>query len=319
MQAILMAAALAASNPSIPPTDKLMIHCSQLPATARNAAAGTVIHIWGECTNLTLSNLPNPVTVEAGSAMGRGAIIRHLYLLRAHNLTWRGGIIETSPNAAAGRALDMRSSNNVTIDGVWFRNALRGFYGFSSQNLTLKNSRFTQIRVDGVNLVSIRKSRVLNNFFTEFNPRDQECTWPDGTVTFRISQRDCTRNGGVWRDGDHSDGIQMWGESEDILVQGNKMFFPWEGWAQGINNFGGYAHAFRISVIGNDVRTDHSNGITFGRCQQCLIRDNFIGKATDRAPWPVRLTIQEGDVIACNNEQPDARQHLRVGHQPCDD
>jgi hypothetical protein len=322
MESILVAAALVASMP-ITPADMKLIHCSDLNAEARVAPPGAVLRIWGECTDVRMpQRRTEPLTVIAGTAMGRGAVIRGLQVWRVENLTWVGGIIEGleghAPTSAIGqRGIDLRYGGNVRFDRVLFRNAVRAASLNLTENVSITNSVFTNIRSDGINVVSVKHGRFENNQFSNFSPIPTRCTYPDGSVVERLSASGCRNSGGVWRDGDHSDGIQMWGENEDILVKNNRMRFPFDGWAQGINNFGGGKHIFRVQVIGNVVETDHSNGIVFTNCNDCVIRDNFIAKATDEAPWPVRLVINNGTVKACNNVTPDARQNQLVGVEPC--
>ncbi|WP_448581233.1 right-handed parallel beta-helix repeat-containing protein [Thermaurantiacus sp.] len=314
--------AFSASASSVP-----IIPCSELPAYIRTAPARAVVQITGTCTNMELRNRRDPLTVIAGNARGPSATIVGLRLLQIQNLQWVGGVIEAiggvapTTNWQHERGLSVDHSHHLRFSGVTFRNAMRGATFTRSTNVSVVNSEFTRLRSDGVNLADVTGALVSGNRFTGFSPLPTTCTYPDGQVVRGLSRSACTAGGGSWVDGDHPDAVQMWGRIENVEVSRNQVFAPNPGWTQGITNFGTpTSTTHRVRVIANRVITDSSNGIVFLNCVDCVIRDNFVDKATTTRLHVVRLRYSGERVIACNNVNPDVAQNAAwalQGHEPC--
>lgn len=306
-----------------------VIHCSELPAYIRTAPAKATVQITGTCTNMELWNRKDPITIIAGTARQPTATIVGLRLYRMENLQWIGGAIEgiaglnPTTNWQHQRGLSADGCRNLRFSGVRFRNAMRGAAFLRSANVAVINSEFTRMRSDGINIADVSGAVLSGNRFTEFAPIPTTCTYPDGSVVRGLSRAACQAGGGTWVDGDHPDAIQMWGKIEDIEVSRNQIFAPNPGWTQGITNFGTpTSTTHRVRVIGNRVLTDSSNGIVFGNCFDCVIRDNFVDKATDTRRHIVRLRFSGGSVTACNNVNPDVAINAPwalQGHEPCVD
>lgn len=304
-----------------------VIHCSELPAYIRTAPENATVQITGTCTNMELRGRTAPITVLAGNSHAGQATIRGLRLLHMQNFHWVGGTIEgiagiePTTNWQHQRGVSVDFSENIRFTRVAFRSAMRGATFTRSRNVAVLDSVFTTMRSDGVNLADVSGALVARNRFSDFRPIPTTCTYPDGSIARGLSRTACQAGGGSWVDGDHPDAVQMWGKIEDVEVSGNHVFAPNPGWTQGLNNFGTpTSTTHRVKVIGNRVLTDHGNGIVFLNCFDCLIRDNFVDKASNTRLHVVRLRFSGGSVTACNNQNPDVAQNAAwalQGHEPC--
>ncbi len=303
------------------------IPCADLPAYFATAPAKAVVQITGTCTNMELRGRTAPITIFAGTARAPSATIRGLRILHTQNLQWIGGVIEgiaglePTSNWQHQRGVSVDFSENLTFSGVSFRSAMRAATFTRSKNIRVTNSTFTRLRSDGINLADVSGALVSGNSFTDFNPIPTTCTYPDGSVARGLSRSACQAGGGAWVDGDHPDAVQMWGKIEDVEVSRNQVYAPNPGWTQGINNFGTpTSTTHRVRILANRVITDHGNGIVFTNCFDCVIRDNFVDKATSTRLHVVRLRYSGGSVLACNNVNPDVAQNAAwalQGHEPC--
>lgn len=202
-----------------------------------------------------------PVTINAGTT-----VINGLRIWDSRGIIWRGGIIK----APAGRdghgptvyGADIRKSDGLTFDGTTFTEALRGAVVADSNNITVRNARFTGLRSDGINLAGNNNVLIENNRFDDFTP-----VKPTGT-----------KAGGDWKDGDHPDAIQLWNtptthSGTNIVIRGNVI----DGDTQGINFFGkrydGYS---RVTVENNDIRITYPAAISVFQCDECTVRNNKV-------------------------------------------
>lgn len=306
-----------------------VIHCSELPAYIRTAPEKTTVRITGSCTNMELRGRSQPLTILASHPQAEPATIRGLRLIQMSNLQWVGGVIEgiagiePTTNWQLQRGVSVDLSENIRFSRVAFRSAMRGATFTRSRNVAVTDSVFTTMRSDGVNLADVSGALVAGNQFSDFRPIPTTCTYPDGSIARGLSRTACQTGGGSWVDGDHPDAVQMWGKIEDVELRGNQVFAPNPGWTQGLNNFGTpTSTTHRVRVIGNRVLTDHGNGIVFLNCFDCLIRDNFVDKASNTRLHVVRLRFSGGSVTACNNVNPDVAQNAAwalQGHERCPD
>lgn len=253
-----------------------------------------------------------PVTIDATDAVVRGLDIRN-----AGGIIWRGGIIE----APKGRGDDdtslkgrgrgdehhgalVKSARDVTFDHVTFTNAKIGLVAARSTGLTVRQSRFTGMRSDGINSVGNSHVLIENNIFTDTRPIPSTGSKADGT----------------WQDGDHCDAIQIWAPPDvpvatDITIRGNII----EGATQGINTFGPHGDGYqRIIVEHNSINTNYAAGISVMNCTDCRVRYNKL--------WPnalakhrINLRTDNSTGQFCENDIASlpARQPSHRGNAKC--
>lgn len=240
-----------------------------------------------------------PVTIDAS-----GSVVRGLRLVNVTGVTWRGGSIE-APEGRNGKGppvygVDMRKSHGVIFEGVTFTNALRGLVAADSRGLTVRNSRFTGLRSDGINIAGTSDVLIEGSSFTDFTP-----------VKPRGSKED-----GTWKDGDHPDAIQMWATKDnrvntDIVIRGNVI----DGDTQGINTFGPRGDGYeRIIVENNRVRVRYPSAISIKDCSDCRVRFNKVDSVPgSKYKAGARLLRSTGSF--CGNTITDVRSS--EGNQKC--
>ena len=340
MKPVMPAALVAALAASVSVPDKAqaqlsglampVIPCSELPAFFRTAPAGATVKITGSCTNMELANRSLPINIIAGSSKGPSATITSLRLIRVQNLNWTGGVIEaiagleTTNNWQHQRGLSVDFSENIRFSDVHFRRALRAATFARSRNVAVVNSRFTEIRADGINLAEVSGAILDGNHFSDFRPSWSTC-WRDGEQigTSPINKASCVALGGTWRDGDHPDCIQMWNFErakplQDILVARNTIFTPGNNNCQALTTHGTWS-AERVRFLDNVVRTDSAHGIAVSNCVDCEIRGNRI-EGIERFGQPYIMVRQEWPnpgLIACNNTVVTNHRMKLFGTEPC--
>jgi hypothetical protein len=298
------------------------VPCADLKSVFATAPAGATLLVSGTCEDIELRDRTAPIAIRA-SGGNAPLVIKGLRLVRVENLTWTGGRIEAiaghaSSNHILGRGLSITRGRNLLFDGVHFSMAHRGVVAGQTQGLTIQNSRFTQMRSDGLNLVSVVGGNIVGNEFGPTSPRPTECRLPDGSILYRLSRGICEKTHfGTWRDGDHADCIQIWGTPTDVRVERNRIYAPNPGWCQGITTHG-IDRGTRLQFVNNTVYTDHGTGISMNKCDDCEIRDNLIDKASENPLHQVGLNLGEDlpGLVACGNVQPH-RKWRPVGTEPC--
>lgn len=299
--------------------------CDTLVQTVKTAPAGATIRLSGSCGPISLRNRQEPLTIDLRAGVLNGGLmpsgeIRGLSLNNVRNLTWLGGTIraeggirpETPPR---GYGISVVRGQNVRFEGIRVTEAVRGMVISNSAGIVIRKAQFDGLRSDGVNFAGSHGLVLEDSRFRDFRPRPSTCTHPDGRIQEIIARGKCEKAGGSWKDGDHADVFQTWNDSSDILVQGNDIFMPLPGWSQGITTFGSQS-VRAMRVLNNRVVTDHGNAIVVSRCTDgCLIRGNYVSKASDKAPWAVGIRMEGGTTIACGNVVTDPKRPL--GTEPC--
>lgn len=316
--ALIALGAGAANAQTIPVT------CDNFVQNFNSAPAGAVLTLSGNCGPMTVRNRKEPLTVLAfgggAGSLSQGATIRGLTLINVANLTWRGGTFRaeeglTPSSSLKGQALRIQRSSNMEFVSIRVTEAVRGITIGNSQNVRVRRAIFEGLRSDGVDFVDSTGFLLEHSRFRGFQPRPKTCTYADGSVTENISEGKCLQAGGTWKDGDHADIFQTWTNSSDILIRNNDIYAPFPNWSQGITTFG--SESVRdMRVLDNRVVTDHANAIVVSKCiEGCLIRGNYVSKASDKAPWAVGIRINGGTAVACGNVVTDPRRPL--GTEPC--
>ncbi len=317
---VLLAAGACAPAPGAAAGRPLAATCATFEAVARDAPAGATVRLSGDCGAITLRKRLQPLTVDA-----TGARIRGLWLMHVADVTWRGGTVE-APGGRDGVNQDgyggtIEWARRVTIEGVTFTNAYRGLITRrENSDITIRNNMFAGLRSDGLNFTGITRGLVEGNRFRDFAPIRSTCSFADGRVQGGgVNRGICEGQGGVWKDGDHPDCIQMWGTLVDVTVKGNRILTPAPGDCQGIASFGPRTDRYlRIRVLDNEVVTDDWNAIAIGNCTDCEIRGNRVRAATRaRADHPYVRTFGEGTVLACGNDVKGPHPKQRIGTGRC--
>lgn len=294
--------------------------CDTFEAVVKAAPAGATVRLSGDCGLIRLHNRTSPLTVDA-----TGARMRGLWLLRVEDVTWRGGTVE-APKGRDGVNFEgyggtVEWAERVTVEGVTFTNAFRGLVTRrENSDITIRNNIFTDLRSDGLNFTGITRGLVEGNRFEGLTPIRSTCTFPDGRVEGGGWNKGvCEGKGGSWKDGDHSDCIQMWGTLVDVTVRGNVIRTPWPNQCQGITTFGRRQDSYtRVLVLDNDVMTDDWNGIAVGNCTDCEVRGNRVRAATRAyADRPYIRTYGEPPVKVCGNDVKGPHPKQRIGTGRC--
>lgn len=320
-----MALILLATAASSAGAQTLVATCDSFAQTVASAPAGATIRLSGSCGPIVLRNRFEPLTVEAGPELKVGALsspaeVRGLTLFDVSNLTWRGGTIRaegglTPSSPVLGYAVRLTRGQNIEFQSVRVTGAVRGMVISNSRDIRIRRNKFEGLRSDGVNFVDSQGLLLEFSHFRDFRPRPSTCKQADGSVTEGLSQKACNNAGGTWKDGDHADVFQTWTNSSDILIRNNDIFTPVPGWSQGITTFGS-ASVKSMRVLDNRVVTDHGNAIVVSRCtDNCLIRGNYVSKASDKALSAVGIRMEGGTTIACGNVVTDPKRPL--GTEPC--
>jgi hypothetical protein len=235
-----------------------------------------------------------PVTINA-----TGAQVRGLRIWDSKGIIWRGGTV-TAPNGHVGHGpdvygADVRRADTLTFDNVKFTDALRGVVVADSRNITVRNTDFTGLQSDGLDVAGTSNVLIENNRFSNFTPLHNTGSKADGT----------------WKDGDHPDAVQLWTtptnrRMTNIVIRGNKII---DLDSQGINFFGpigdGYAG---VTIEDNDIRITYPAAISVTNCDECRVRNNRIASA-DGSKFRANIRFDKSTGKACGNVMPGMPSH----------
>ncbi len=226
-----------------------------------------------------------PVTIRAD-----GASIAGLRIVDSSGINWSGGTI-SAPEGSAGRgagtyAVDVRHVQGLSFENMIFTRAARGLVVADSRDVKVRNSHFTGLRSDGIDVAGVSQILFENNVFDSFSPIK-----PTG----RKGDPD-------WKDGDHPDAIQIWTtpqtrSASDIIIRRNKI----SGDTQGINFFGPRGDGYqRVTIEDNDISILYPAGISMFACTDCTVRGNRLNQAKG-AQYKVNLRFEASTGKACGN------------------
>lgn len=262
-----------------------------------------------------------PLTIIADGATLVGLMIyesRGVRLVGGEYHASGGGGPEVS--GPAGYALNIRDASRVEVVGGHMTNAMRGVVVGNSQDILLTGLRLQHLRAEGVNLANVQRAEVTRCVVRDFSPVPTTCTLPGtgtthaggailsaptaGEVLRGLSRRDCERRGGVWKDGDHPDGIQMWGQNEDILIAYNDV----DGDMQSIGHHGNDAldRPARVRINFNRIRSNRSWGIRLHNGNDCEVIGNDLGR-TPGGTARLQISLHGSTGRFYGNVNPDAR------------
>ncbi len=234
-----------------------------------------------------------PVTIEAGETRVMG-----LRFIDSSGIIWRGGDIRApkgrDDNTPNSWGVDIRRSSGLTIENSQISVADHAMVVTDSNGVIVRDSVFTNLRSDGIDLAGTSNVVIENNRFSDFEPKKPTGSRADGT----------------WKDGDHPDAIQIWTTPAnrrvtDITVRGNTIV----GDTQGINLFGpkgdGYA---RIFIENNVLDITYPAAISVFVCDSCRVRGNRISKIAG-SPYKATIRFENSTGKACGNAMRDFDEH----------
>lgn len=270
-------------------------------ATLGSANPGDTIQLKDDCSSQLVirnRNIAEPgVTIDAtGRRFPAGILI-----LNSYGIKVKGGTFENP--APAGRAADVRQGGRIEFDGGTFTNAYRGMVIGRTQGATVRNSTFTKLQSDGIDIAGPGDNGLIeNNRFSDFNPVKSRCVLPDGSTVIQMPKGKCKGAGGDFRDGDHADAVQTWGGWGTLIVR-NNIVKNEDGSAvqtMGITTHGKGAPK-RMDIIGNELHTTYSSAIVNASESGTVSGNTVKGDGVNAA---IRLGPQ---VKGCNNRVPDDR------------
>ena len=244
------------------------------------------------------TNYTNRITIIAHRATVHGVSVS------GSNIDWFGGQIE-APNgndgvAAGGYGIAYgATARDVRWIGCKLRNANRGVAGSGGLRLSWIDCDFA-VRQDGLIIAGGEGFQIVGNRFHDFTPKPTTCTLPNGDIQYGLGSKSCVSLGGVWRDGDHSDAIQLRNGCKNFLIAYNKI----ESISQGIGQMDSVTDAplDDIQIIGNEVEVTGFHSITIGQNSTNI---SVIGNRTKqmtgrRSPLrlPVGAIVQDNEVLS---------------------
>lgn len=261
-----------------------------------DANGGFTIELVGAFPTLTLSaNYVSRVTILARQAVVKGLVVK------GSNIDWISGTIEAPSGSdgvgPSGYGISYgKTAKDVRFISAKIRNSNRGVAGGGGLRLAWIGCDFS-VRQDGLIIGGGEGFQIVGNRFHDFTPKPSVCTLPDGSVRNSIASRDCVALGGTWKDGDHSDAIQLRNGCKDFLIAYNKI----ESTSQGIGQMDsvGDLPLDRIAIVGNDVEVVGFHSITIGKNSTNI---SVIGNRTKQMTGrrsPLRLPV---DAYVENNE-----------------
>ena len=272
--------------------------CATITAMLASAQGGEVINLKGNCTTITISKqYRREVTINAGGSSVVGLVVR------GANVRWRGGKL-SAKDGAHGKAgngyavLIHQGAANVRLEGVTITAAKKGLVVDQARNIAIVDSKFIALGEDGMIVSRVNGLTVTGNQFGNPVGKPTECL-VNGRVQLGLAKRNCA---GVWKDGYHSDAIQMRNGVVGARIAGNLI----EGKTQGITQMDskGDAALQNVTIENNIVRTDHYHHITLGNCIGCAIMNNQVQRAEGS---PKKAIIRPGLAIRCGNKAQDER------------
>lgn len=264
---------------------RLVTNNTELQLALGDSSGDYAIHLEGEFSPITLSQRYTlPIRLFAHRAFVKGLTFA------GSNIRWMGGRVEASGGsngfAKAGYGITVNSTAaDISVDSVTVRNADRGFVTGGGKRISITNCDVS-VRQDGIIASGGEDITFAYNRFHNFYPRPTTCTLPDNTIINGLSSRDCIARGGIWKDGDHSDAIQIRNGMKRVSIIGNRI----ESISQGI----GQMDATNdlpidfITIIGNNVEVTGFHSITLGRSTNVVVIGNRTRQMTGRRS-PLRL------------------------------
>lgn len=294
-----------------------IVTCAGLAAAVAAAVSGATITLepGSDCAAIRIydRDFGNALlTISMNGATIRGLDVRRVKGLRVHGGTLRAPA-GMGASGVPGYAMLMRETDYVFLEDMRITQARIGLVMADSRNAVIRNNDFFDLRSDGVNIVRSSHVLVESNRMFDFHPIRTKCTYPDGTVVERISRVNCESGGGVWMDGDHPDGVQMWESVTDVRMIDNEL----EGDMQGLGRLGPLGTGiYRIVIDNNRMNLSFPRGISLEDCIDCQAVGNDV-RSNGEGTFPVTNIYNSGATgIFCGNVVPTMNPNNPIV-QPC--
>lgn len=268
---------------------------TQLIAVAKTAVAGDVIKVapgMYSAVSLKYVNPTGNVTITSADP-ANPAVFTDLTVNSSSNLTFSNLLMQVQPDATlyymhqvlassnitlannvfegpgmtptlSSTGLFVRNSNNVSVADSEFRDLVFGVSFLDNTGISVTNSTFHDIRVDGIRGAGNSQVYYGYNYFTDFHPLE----------------------------GEHADAIQFWTvttspNATDILVEGNVVVRGTTGQAiQGIFMRDGYSLPFsNVTIKDNMILGGSYNGITLDGVTNGTVTGNTVIAFADQPSW----------------------------------
>lgn len=256
-----------------------------IDSTLADSAGGFTVALSGLFPRLLIRNKYTlPIRILAARAVVAGLTIT------GAGVDWIGGEAHAFGGshgfAADGYAVRLHEGcSNVSIAGVKVRNADRGFVLDRADHVRMLDCDVS-VRQDGMIINGGEHLDIIGNRFHDFAPRPTRCTLPDGSILPGLSRIACEARDGKWKDGDHSDAIQLRNGIRHAIIAYNRI----ENISQGIGQMDGPTDlpCDDILVLGNQVAVSGFHSITIERTTNLVVMRNKTWQTTGRRS-PLRL------------------------------
>lgn len=173
-----------------------------------------------------------------------------------------------------GLGMMVRNSSGVTIEGCRFAGFFRGLALNTGANHVVRNSEFTALRKDGINIQQVEGLLITNNYFHDFaaqlaarDHRDMIQVW---TTNSTAPTRDLTIRNNIFNSGSGAwtQTIFMRNDQVDKGLAGHEMFYR------------------NVLIEENVILNSHIHGIVLGASDGLVIRNNTLVQNHNSVPPP---------------------------------
>lgn len=269
-----------------------------------SARPGTTVKLSGNQGILTLKgkSWAPAITVDASNATFSGIVLSGVT-----GVHFKGGTVIGT--GGKGYGIHVQRSRDVAIDGMTLTGAYRGVVIDRSQDIAVRNSIFTGLISDGVDIAGSQRVLIDRNSCSKFNPKMPTIAADGRTNPY-----------------DHADCIQGWSRPDspptsDVTVTNNRADGMMQGVffrSSGARGGGGFD---RIVIRDNDLRTGFGNGLYVEGARGAVVRGNRIssvpGAIQVKSGRQVKgnLVFRDSTGETCGNEVIDVPRH--EANQPC--
>lgn len=214
------------------------------------------------------------VTIDASKAT------LNLNVTGSSGLVIRGGQFTGDPrNPMAGYAIVLRSSHNITFEGITVRDSKLGIAVNQSSGIRIRQARIVGMLADGIDIASSQDVVVSDSSCSDFRTEGQAL---------------------------HPDCMQMWshpqqGLTRNITLERNRSTGPMQGFT-GFNHVrggvddGGFEN---IVIRDNYVANTFPHGVYINACRNCTITGN-VAVTLPGARW--KTWVRAPDCVNCRIE-----------------
>ncbi|WP_164155928.1 right-handed parallel beta-helix repeat-containing protein [Sandarakinorhabdus rubra] len=293
----------------------ISVSCAALAVALANPASTGPFRLTQDCPSpdgrpalVNTQIFRAPVTVEAA-----GRTVAGLAVKGGGNLVWKGGTIRAplgSGIAGGARGAGLYAvlitggARGIAFDNVTFTRARKAIVMGGASGLSVRNSRCVGEVEDCLIVTKASDIDFSNNVAGPFQKNFSSCTLPDGRVEEKVGRKQCQEKAGAWKDGWHSDVVQMYNAVHNVTLANNRF----DTIGHGITQFGPGEPLRNVTITGNTIRAGR-NGLRLNVCENCRIEGNRLESAVPE--W--RAVIMPGTALACGNIVPSGG----LGREKC--